>query len=158
MTVIAASPDPARRAIDIFWDDDSEIRPTEQIHTHRAWHTLHVLLTGQESGGQPPATYVVEDGSVRLEWSSGAGTMTLLAPADVVAVAAYLDAVPFGELLATRLPRMRTDGDLCVYSFASWDPGPDTPEASPLWEVFDELKRFYQAAANAGEAVIKNRG
>jgi len=80
-----------------------------------------VVLTGQESGGDPPASYVVEDGSIRVDPDYEPGDLTLLTPPDVQAVAEYLATVPFDVVLAERYPRMRADGDLCVYSFDIWN-------------------------------------
>jgi hypothetical protein len=115
------------------------------------------VLTGQESGGDPPASYVVEDGSIRVDPDYEPGDLTLLTPPDVQAVADYLAAVPFDELLAERYPRMRAGGDLCVYSFDIGD-GRDMVECGLLRRVFDDLTRFYRGAAAAGDAVMKDRG
>ena len=44
------------------WDgrpDDAGARLVEEAHVGRLWHALHVGLTGEEEGGEPPGCYVV---------------------------------------------------------------------------------------------------
>jgi hypothetical protein len=41
------------------WLRRGEGDDAEEIHTHRAWHALHVALTGEEEGGASPAAWVV---------------------------------------------------------------------------------------------------
>jgi hypothetical protein len=157
LAVLLADPDPGERAHNVCAGIDPDIRPVEEIDTHRAWHALHVVLTGRESGGDPPASYVVEDGTIRIDPDYEPGDLTLLTPPDVRAVAEYLATVPFDALVTQRHPRMRADGDLSVYSFDIWD-GQDMVECGLLRRVFDDLTRFYRDAAAAGDAVMKDRG
>jgi hypothetical protein len=133
---------------------------TQTIDTHRGWHALHVLLTGQETGGSPPASWVVLDGATRLEWTDGFGSAVVVSsPADVADIASCLERASFDALVADRYPRLfKGPGAPYVYSFEDWQTGQDMIECGFLRRVFDDVRAFYVAAARAREIVVKHRG
>ncbi|WP_203901705.1 DUF1877 family protein [Virgisporangium aliadipatigenens] len=141
MARLLADPLPAARTSDALAGVHPHVRPVAGMDTHRAWHALHIALTGLEEGGDPPASHVVGDGAIRLDDEG----LNVLMPDDVRAVAQYLATVAFEELRAARHERMRAD----AYSF-------DVVEEA-LPRIFAELVRFYADAAAAGDAVVKSR-
>jgi hypothetical protein len=147
-------PDAASRpSVDLDW---LETHATATINTHRAWHALHVLLTGTSAEGDPPASWVVGPGALAL-------TPVVVSTEEVSFVAAYLTyEVSFEGLLAARYPRLFKGADsLPVYSFEGWgepDRVLDMVECGLLRTVFDRVRAFYVAAAAAHEIVVKHRG
>lgn len=131
------------------------VEDTEEIHTHRVWHALHVALTGCEEGGEPPGSWVV--------WTSvatGAATMTsatFVHPPEVVQeVAQWLALVDFERAVADLHAAIELG--VYVYSFERWDGKIDMVESGALRDVFDRVRRFYADAARAGQAVHVHRG
>lgn len=126
----------------------------EGINTHRAWHALHVALTGEEEGGAPPWCHVV--------WTTpGARDVTFTsaafhhAPEITREVADYLQVVDFREAVDT-LYTARELG-IFVYNFKQSIGDQDIVQRGVLRRVFDDVVRFYAAAAAADHVVTVYR-
>jgi hypothetical protein len=131
-----------------------------RIDTHRAWHALHVLLTGSENDAEPPAAWVIYDGSTRFAYDF-TSAVTLSSADDVIRIADYLRSASFDALIAERYPRLfKGDDSVSAYSFEGWgeDGKLDLVESGILRETFDKVRSFYLDAAAAGQAVVKARG
>ncbi len=127
----------------------------EEIHTHRAWHALHVALTGCEQGGEPPASWVVwtSPGAVEATMTSA----TFLHPTEVVReVAQWLANVDLeravGDLYAA------IELGTYVYSFERWHGELDMVQSGALRDAFERVRRFYADASSAGQSVAIRRG
>ena len=146
-------------SLDLVW---LSTNATSSIDTHRAWHALHVLLTGTTAGGAPPASWVVGNG-VDSEEPVLSFEPLISSPDDVAFIASYLQyEVSFDSLLRERYPRLFKGAEsLDVYSFEGWgepERSLDMLECGLLSKVFDRVRDFYVAAASAGEIVVKHRG
>lgn len=137
------------------WLRRGEGDDAEEIHTHRAWHALHVALTGEEEGGASPAAWVV--------WTSPnapEATITSAAfvhPPEVVReVAQWLAAVDFEHAVADLYAAIELGA--YVYSFERWQGELDLVQSGALREVFDRVRRFYADAAKAGQSMAVHRG
>ncbi len=119
------------------------------VDLDKAWHGIHWLLTGETD----PSTGVVSSaifGGEPLGEDLGYGPGRLLSAEDVAAVAAALqDLEP--DALRTRMDPSAMD-DAGVYP-SIWDE-PDVFD-SYLAPAFANLRTFYSAAAQSGEAVIQ---
>jgi hypothetical protein len=128
----------------------------EGIDTHRAWHALHVALTGQECGGAPPACHVVW-GSPEPHADAMTSAQFVHPPARVREVADYLRfSVEHGRLAADLYAAI--DLGVYVYAFDGWDDGKDIVQCGLFRDVLDRVTRFYAAAADAGQVVAVHRG
>jgi hypothetical protein len=114
--------------------------------TGRAWHAIHVALTGREEGGDEPAVLVVWGGRDANEASYGSAWF-LHRPDRVRVIADYLDRVDAPALLQA-IGRAVASG-IDIYSLEK-----ERPRVSA---VFAELRRFYRAAADAAQLVIVSR-
>jgi hypothetical protein len=139
---------PARSVLDAKLD--GRLAPVAEMHTHRAWHTLHVALTGDELHGEPPAAWVV--GWAR-GWSgplAGSDVRWVHEPATVREIAAYLAPLDARRLVREVLARAER-GEVALYSEWCFD-------EEQLVEHLDELRGFYAAAAEAADLVYVHRG
>lgn len=129
--------------------------PTEEIHTHRVWHALHVALTGCEEGGEPPASWVVWTSAQPEEATMTSATF--VHPPEVVReIAQWLALVDLERAVADLYAAIELG--VYVYSFERWDGELDMVESGALRDVFDRVRQFYAAAAHAGESVGVRRG
>ncbi|WP_164545262.1 DUF1877 family protein [Antribacter gilvus] len=111
----------------------------------RAWGPLHGLLLAQ-----PGMPVDVVQGGTPLGLDGGIGPVRYLAPQDVLSAAVFLGATPFTVLAAQYDVAQTCDGEPCA------DPDEHLPEEGLplLGERYAELRRFYAAAAAAGDAVV----
>jgi hypothetical protein len=126
-----------------------------KIDTGRAWHALHVALTGEEHGGASPATWVVwtSPNAVKADLNSA----EFVHPPEVVReVAEWLATVDFERAIADLYAAIELGA--YVYSFVRWQDGIDMVQSGYLRSVFDRVKQFYAAAALAGQSVAIHRG
>ncbi|WP_157995675.1 DUF1877 family protein [Thermomonospora amylolytica] len=143
------------------------LRELERIDTHRAWDTLHVLLTGlpndggigETATGEAPARDVIM-GGLNLAPAAGGSlwySPVLLPPDRVRAVAEYLNALDRDALIRDRYAFLQEEWR---YSFGGWGPDQDLDmvQSGVLAEVFDTVRAFYTRAATAANAVIKELG
>ena len=124
----------------------------EQICIDKAWGGLHYLLSrGMDTGRKPLGLAVL--GGTEIGDDHGYGPARYLSASRVKAVAAALSTVTHGTL------RQHYDGaemnEAKVYP-GRWDDLPDSDSLNWLLQVFDEVCRFYQDAADHSNAVIKS--
>ncbi len=137
------------------WLRRGEGADAEEIHTHRAWHALHVALTGEEQGGASPAAWVVwtSPGAQEATFASAA----FVHPPELIReVAHWLAAVDFEAAVADLDAAIALGAQ--VYSFERWQGDLDMARSGALREVFERVRRFYAEAAEAGQAVTVRRG
>ncbi|MQY02532.1 YfbM family protein [Actinomadura macrotermitis] len=150
-TVLEGDPDPARIARRLFgapgWR--AERRP---LDLGGAWQALHFMITGDAWDGRQPEADVVCGG--RLLTEDGADELGL----DVV----YLDAArvkPAADhLAATPFERIAGRYDPAAMAAAGVQGAQGLDAAvrdRVLRPAYEELSRFFQAAADGGEAVYK---
>jgi hypothetical protein len=125
------------------------------ICTGRAWHALHVALTGEVEGGAPPRSHVV--------WGAVGPTITMTAaftihtPETVHEVAEYLRRTTVDHAINELYAAVELG--LYVYSFENWgEAGEDIVESGLLGRVFETVVCFYAAAAAHGQFVVLHRG
>lgn len=140
--------------LDDVWRHRGGPLHVEGLHTHRAWHALHVALTGEEAGGAPPWCHVV--------WTTpGLRDVTFASaafhhPAEITReVADSLQHVDFHAAVDT-LYAARELG-IFVYSFDRWAGDQDMVQCGLFRRVFDDVARFYAAAAAADHVVTIHR-
>jgi hypothetical protein len=131
--------------------------PAGEVVTHRAWHALHIALTGvtdEWDPGEPPAAWVV---------GTGVGGVRVLSEAHFVHSPDTVRQVE--EHLRTReLPRLIADLYVAielgayVYSFERWCGEQDMVQSGLFESVFEKVREFYRNAAAANEAVYAHRG
>ncbi|GAA2425552.1 hypothetical protein GCM10010191_42400 [Actinomadura vinacea] len=150
--VLEGERDPGAIARLIFGVADWRRRqPAPQVlDLGRGWQALHYLITGDPWDGRPPAADVVCGG--RLLTEDGAGELGLdviyLAPDRVKPAADHLASTPYGGLAGRYDPAAMASAG--VQDAAALKPGAD--QFRPAYEG---LARFFQAAADEGQAVYK---
>lgn len=137
------------------WLRRGEGDDAEEIHTHRAWHALHVALTGEEAGGAAPAVWVVWT-SPGAEEATFASAAFVHRPEIVREVAQWLATVDFERAVADLYAAIELGA--YVYSFERWQGELDMLQSGALREVFDLVRRFYADAAKAGQSLAVHRG
>jgi hypothetical protein len=128
-------------------DDDGEM-PEPGMNLDKAWHGIHYLLNGSawEIGGGAGAAVL---GGYPVGEDNGYGPARLMSPEIVRTVAAGLERLDVETLRGRFKPEAMAQADLYP---AIWSEN-DVFETY-LMPYVAELSRFYQAAANAGEAVL----
>lgn len=131
-------------------DDDWSPDPDRSIDIEKGWHGLHFLLTGTADEGKEPACYLLRGG----EELDDEGVARALRPGQVRRFSQYLSTLDAHDLAGRYDPeRMTTLG---IYPDAIWKRKAE-PDDSPLeWliECFEEVRRFVDKAAAAGDCVI----
>lgn len=128
--------------------------PLRSMHTGRCWHPIHVGLTGQCEGGEPPAASVVWGGR-NIEGPTMTSAEFVHAPEEVRPIARFLAETPFSRV-AERLMAAHEAG-VFVYSFGGGY-GYEVLDAGHLERVYEELRAFYAEAAREGHVVFVHRG
>jgi hypothetical protein len=126
--------------------DQTEVLP--ELYLDKAWHGIHFLLAGSAwdtTGGAGEAVL----GGEEIGDDAGYGPARLLTPDRVSAIAAGLSTV--------QVQTLRARYDAAALSAADIYPGvwdePDVFETY-LGPYFEELRTFYMAAAQQGDAVL----
>lgn len=145
--------------LDAKYDDSSQFRAVSGhvagMHTHRAWHALHVALTGEEADGLAPARHVV--------WTTpGAREVSMTSARFVHAVETVREVADY---LRT-LDEDRVVADLCaarelgvyVYSFEGWEGELDMVQCGCFQRVLRAVAKFYLVAASEAQVVVVRRG
>ena len=115
----------------------------EALHTHRCWHSLHVALTGCELDAPAPGGDVLGvTADTYHHWEA------VRLPDQVRVLADFLDAQRPDDLIATL--RTATAGDVYVYFESWWDD-------DHVRALFEQVRAFFRAAADAGQAVVLRR-
>ncbi|MGH3378007.1 MAG: DUF1877 family protein [Actinoallomurus sp.] len=123
------------------------------------WQGLHYLITGDPWEGPHPAADVVCGG--RLLTEDGAEELGVdviyLAPERVKPAADHLTATPFGQI-AGRYDAARM-AQLGVQGADEWtDKAVEAVRDRDLRHAYENLVRFFQAAAGEGQAIFKAMG
>ena len=129
-------------------DDDAEM-PEPELDLGKLWHAVHYLLAGTAWDTGDGAAGAAVLGGADIGEDGGYGPARILKPDLVRAIAAALDATDPQTL------RARFDAD----AMAAADIYPNIwtrggIDASDLIAAFAELRRFYRAAADGGQAVV----
>ena len=128
-------------------DDDAEM-PDPELDLGKNWHAIHYLLTGSAWDiGEGAGAAVL--GGVEIGEDRGYGPARVLDPDSARVVATELDA------LRVETMRARFDPDAMAAAEIypnGWDGG--DAEWNGLVEHLAELRRFYRAAAENGQAVL----
>jgi hypothetical protein len=123
----------------------------ERICIDKAWGGLHYLLCSVMDAGRKPLGLAVLGGT-EIGEDHGYGPARYLSASRVKAVAAALSTVTHETL------RQRYDAaamnEAGVYP-GRWDDGHNSDSLDWLLQAFDDLRHFYQRAADRGNAVIK---
>lgn len=150
--------DPGSVARSIFanrgWRDQHAVLPIAGT-----WQGLHYLITGDPWEGPHPAADVVCGG--RLLTEDGAEELGVdviyLAPERVKPAADHLTATPFGQI-AGRYDAARM-AQLGVQGADEWtDKAVEAVRDRDLRHAYENLVRFFQAAAGEGQAIFKAMG
>lgn len=131
-------------------DDDWSPDPDRSIDIEKGWHGLHFLLTGTVDEGEEPACYLLRGG----EDLDDEGLIRALRPGQVRQFAQYLSTIAADDLARRYDPERMTR--LEIYPDVIWK-RKDEPGGSPLeWliECFEDVRRFVDKAAAAGDCVI----
>jgi hypothetical protein len=150
--VLEGEQDPGAIARLIFGASDWRRRqPAERVlDLGGGWQALHFLITGDPWDGRPPEADVVCGG--RLLTEDGAAELGLdviyLAPDRVKPAADHLAATPYGEISGRYDPAAMAAAG--VQDAGALKPGPGS-----LKPAYDGLARFFQAAADEGQALYK---
>ena len=131
-------------------DDDWSPDPDRSIDIEKAWHGLHFLLTGTADEGEEPACYLLRGG----EDLDDEGVARALRPGQVRRFSQYLSTLDADGLARRYDPERMTR--LGIYPDAVWKRKVE-PDDSPLeWliQCFEEVRRFVDKAAAAGDCVI----
>jgi hypothetical protein len=125
---------------------DAEM-PEPELDLDKAWHGIHYLLTGTawEMGEGAGAAIL---GGDEIGEDNGYGPARLLSPDTVRAVSAGLDRMDAEALRARFDPAAMAAADVYPAIWSSSD------EFDYLVPHFTELRRFYRAAADNGQAVL----
>jgi hypothetical protein len=129
-------------------DDDAEM-PDPELDLGKSWHAIHYLLTGTawEIGDGAAGAAIL--GGDEIGEDGGYGPARVLDPESVRAVAAELDAMDVETLRARFDPNAMAAAQIYPDIWAG-----GAAEFNALAVHFAELRRFYRAAAENGEAVL----
>jgi hypothetical protein len=133
----------------LFGDDDDDEMPEPDLDLDKSWHVVHYLLTGTAWEITEGAGEAVLGGS-EIGPDGGYGPARLLDPAAVRRIVAGLDAVDPAALRVRFDPAAMVAADLYP-SALTLAPQDVEPFLAPQ---LAELRRFYGAAAAAGQAVL----
>ncbi|MBW9208264.1 YfbM family protein [Mumia sp. zg.B21] len=119
------------------------------VDLDKSWHGIHWLLTGS---GEPTPAEVSDAiwGGEEAGEDLGYGPPRLLSPAGVRAVSATLEAISVENLRSRMDPAAMAQAQ--IYP-AIWDEEDVFDEY--VAPSFEQLRQFYAAASEAGEAVIQ---
>jgi len=129
-------------------DDDAEM-PDPELDLDKSWHAIHYLLTGTawEIGDGAAGAAIL--GGDEVGEDGGYGPARLLDPEAVRAVATGLDALDVETLRARFDPDAMAAAEIYPSIWAN-----EPAEFNGYVAHFAELRRFYRAAAENGQAVL----
>jgi hypothetical protein len=132
-----------------------KLAPGPEVVTHRAWHAIHVALTGEETTGKPPGAWVVgfERRVSRLLFSD----VSFVHGPDIVRqIADHLRNVDLARTIDDLYAAIELG--VYVYSFENWRGHADMVKSGFFAEVFEQVRSLYIDAALAGDVVFIHRG
>ena len=130
-------------------DDADAAMPDPGLDLGKSWHAIHYLLTGTawEIGDDAAGAAIL--GGDEIGEDGGYGPARVLDPVSVRAIAAELDAMDVETLRARFDPNAMAAAQIYPDIWAG-----GAVEFNGLAVHFAELRRFYRAAAENGEAVL----
>jgi len=126
-----------------------ETHKSEIVNIDKAWHGIHFMLTGEQYGGNGPLAKVIMGGVPIGEEDVGYGPARGMSASEVKEVAAALSGVSEEMFRAKFNQAAMNDADIYPQI---WDESNEALDY--IAENFCEAKRFYEAAASDGMAVI----
>jgi hypothetical protein len=123
-----------------------------ELDIDKAWHGLHFLFTGTESGGEPPLDFLVSGGQEVGEEDVGYGPARAFTSAEVKQIALALEALS-SEALRARFAPARMQ-ELDIYP-RIWDRPPEEDDTlGYLLSYFEELRAFTLRLAAGGQGML----
>lgn len=138
LKAIVADPD----SLDEFLEVDDD----KQLDVDKSWHGIHFLLTGSAWEGKPPLSLAVLGGT-EIGDDNGYGPTRYLTANEVKTVAAALKDITPAQLVQRQTPAQMKAAELY-----SSDGSRDDMEC--IREHYGQLRKFYLAAADRGDAVL----
>lgn len=133
----------------LYADDASGDSEEQSLDIDKSWHAIHFLLNGEAWEGDQPFFDVVLGGMPLGDVEIGYGPVRFLTPSEVQSVASVLTTITANDL--------RTRFDLDALAAAEIYPNvweDETEELDYLLPYYERLVRFFQAAAQRGEAML----
>ena len=125
---------------------DQDLGPLMGVE--KAWHGLHYLLAGAAQDTTPGAGEAVLGGT-EIGPEFGYGPARLLEPAEVATVSKALSELTPATLKKRFKPKELDKADIYPGGWVETGEG-----AEWLLEAFEELRKFYAAAASRGSAIL----
>jgi hypothetical protein len=132
---------PAPRAV-----SDSE--PGELLDLEKAWHGVHFLLAGDAQKTSPGAGQAVLGGAA-VGPELGYGKARLMEPKEVATVSTALSQLTIATLKKQFKPSAFDQAEIYPGGWVEAGEG-----AEWLLEAFEQLRKFYAAAASRGSAIL----
>lgn len=147
LQALLAEPDDVEEFFFERVDSQDEARA---LDIDKAWHGIHFLLTGQQSGGEPPHCLPVLGGA-ELGPDLGYGPARYLQPAQVKQASDLLASTPVEALHSRYQPQALEDAD--IYPTSIWqDEGEEAFEYLAHW--YELLRTFYAQASARGAGML----
>jgi hypothetical protein len=128
---------------------DGNSIPQNYLEIDKAWHGIHYLLTGSAEEGPEPLTWAVFLGGDEIGEDMGYGPARLLSAEHVRLIA---NALPNENVFVESYdPKAMEKAE--IYPSIWVREGEEALEY--LLEYYQELRKFYQAAATRGDRVIQ---
>jgi hypothetical protein len=120
------------------------------VDIDKSWAAIHFMLTGTAWGGEVPESLPILGGT-EIGEDMGYGPLRYLTPAEVMAAHGVLAALPSAELKKRFIPAALEEAE--VYPTGIWlEEGEAGFEYIEHW--YEQLRTFYAAAAQSGQAVL----
>jgi Domain of unknown function (DUF1877) len=141
--------DPA--SVGEFFLEHLEAQDKSQVlDIDKSWHGIHFLLTGEQHGGEPPASLPVL-GGVEFGPEISYGAARYLTADQVKEAAAHLAATPVERLKERYQPQALEDED--IYPTGMWESEGDQA-FDYLAHWYELLRSFYARAATRDQAML----
>lgn len=135
---------------DLLFERLGESEPSQAVDIDKSWAAIHFMLTGSQWGGNPPESLPIL-GGVEIGPDIGYGPARYLDPSSVQKAYAVLYALPTDELKKRFIPEKLEAAD--IYPSGIWiEEGEEGSEYIAHW--YEQLRFFYRAASERGDAVI----
>lgn len=131
-----------------------KLEPVSAANTfelEQAWHILHFLLSGGNAEGTWPMAFLMS-GGVEVGPDQGYGPTRLFSPAQTGEIAGFLGSVSFERLEAAYIPEAIEAAE--IYWRPSTDAQEQGQQLAHLWRVLTDLRAFFKAAHQGGDATL----
>ena len=123
-----------------------------ELDVDKAWHGLHFLFTGTAEGGDEPACFLTEGGSILGEDPDDEALARGLSAAQVAAFAAFLQRLSREELSRRYDPVRMTELD--IYPSIWNRPEEAEQNREYLLDAYERLRDFVVLAAAEGDQLV----